>query len=199
MPSGGAVILTDGTTVITVPPATTIDSDTGKITVTLPGGGIVALPVKLGGSGIEVHVPSGAEIDPKTGVITLPNGGRVILSGPDGMIGASGVNRLSAAANGDDLVFIVTPGTAIDPATGIMTVRNGGKITLPDGSAVTVAPGTRINPFTGEMAQPAAEAEDTGGENANNSSESGSGGGCNMGAAALLSLGIALLAKRKSR
>jgi hypothetical protein len=202
IPGGGDVTLADGTIVIRVPPATTIDSESGAITVTPPEGGTLALPVGPGGepgAGVEVTVPGGSTIDPKTGIITLPGGGRIIFSIPDG---EPGVYRAkAAAADRLSLVFIVTPGTTVSSTTGLMTVKNGGDITLPDGSAVTLAPGATINPFTGEIVQPQADEEETDVNEGGSAQTSGSGGGCDAGAgmAALLLPGLAGAAGRKKR
>jgi hypothetical protein len=201
VPDGGDVTLEDWAIVITVPPATTIDSGSGTITVTSPEGGTVALPVELDGvekSSVEVHVPSGSEIDAKTGVITLPDSGRIVFSVPNGEAGAYGT-KTAAAYSGDlsELAFIVASGTTVSPTTGVMTVTNGGEVTFPDGSTVTVEPGATINPFTGEIIQPSAK----GNEVEDKAETGGSGGGCDTGLgfaglAIFAVLGIALAVKR---
>jgi hypothetical protein len=205
IPDGGDVALADGAIVIAVPPATVIDSGSGTITVTAPEGGTVTLPVELGdesGAGVEVHVPSGSKIDAKTGVITLPDGGRIVFSVPGGEAGAYGMKAFAASPAEDisdgpvNLAFIVASGTTVSPTTGVMTVTGGGEVTLPDGTAITVEPGTTINPFTGEIVRPEAK-----GSEESKTEPAGSGGGCDaasggMTGLALLAFGSALAVRR---
>ncbi|MDR1020395.1 MAG: hypothetical protein LBL73_06525, partial [Synergistaceae bacterium] len=189
---GGDVTLADGRTVIAVPPATTIDPERATMTVVSQGGGIVTLPVGQVGEiegGVKVHVPDGSEIDLKTGVITLPDGGRIIFQSTDGA-------ERSGSLSGDR-AFTVTAGTTVSPATGVITVTNGGDVTLPDGSTLTAAPGTTIDPFTGRISQPdGTELEYEGGSEAGASS-----GGCDAGMAgfALIALALGAAAIRKTR
>jgi len=197
---GGGVTIADGVTELVVPPATTIDAKTGTMTVTQPEGGIVELPA----ANLEIQVPSGSNINPNTGVITLPSG-MVILPGQNGVIDTPGAARSSqsyarSAGDNDDLVFTLTSGATISPTTGIVTVRNGGEITLPDGSKRTVEPGSTINPITGAITPPRADAEGTEDNELDNRNESGS-GGCEtgLGAFALALLGTAVVLRKRVR
>jgi hypothetical protein len=201
---GGGVTIADGVTELVVPPATTIDAKTGTMTVTQPEGGIVELPA----ANLEIQVPSGSNINPNTGVITLPSG-MVIFPGQNGVIDTPGAARSSqsyarSAGDNDDLVFTLTSGATISPTTGIVTVRNGGEITLPDGSKRTVEPGSTINPITGAITPPRADAEGTEDNELDNRNESGS-GGCEtgretgLGAFALALLGTAVVLRKRVR
>ncbi|MDR0648514.1 MAG: hypothetical protein LBF92_04205, partial [Synergistaceae bacterium] len=191
IPGGGAVTLSDGETVIVVPPATTIDSASATMTVTASEGGTVVLPVDFGNGseGVEVKVPSGSKIDAKTGVITLPDGGTVTFSYTGGAVYESGGRRAGEGVKS----YAVPPATTISPETGVMTMTNGGKITLPGGNTVTVAPGTTINPFTGEITPPRDET--------NNVAEN-PGSGCDAGTGIfglLAASGAAVFTRRKFR
>jgi len=101
----------------------------------------------------------------------------VILPGRNGVIDTPG------------LVFYVTSGATISPATGIVTVKNGGEITLPDGSKRTVEPGTTINPITGAITPPRGDDENDGGGS----------GGCDTGLGAFALLGAAAVLRKRVR
>ena len=185
-----------------VPSGTTIDSKTGTVSVaadavlTLPGGdGAIKADED---DDIEIAVPEGTAIDPATGLATAKEGGRIILPGPNRVIdtdpqSVSGRRNASLSTisgtgddENDDLIYEITPGTTVNPYTGVVTVTNGGEITLPGGSKMTVAPGATIDPFSGEI--------DEGGAR-------NSGSGCDAGMAgfalALLIAGAALIVSRK--
>jgi hypothetical protein len=95
--------------------------------------------------------------------------------------------------------FIVPANTTIDPDSGIVTITDGGEITLPDESTMTVASGTTIDPFTGKVSQPGKNENVP--SNPDNSDDPGAGGGCNgvsVGTAGLWIAALAFFSRRRA-
>jgi hypothetical protein len=164
LPGPGGKLGADGSVEIAVPDGTTIDPDGGAVihAATRTGDGYAVAPVTLpgseGGGEIPMLVPDGTRIAPESGLLTVENPGRIILSGPNGVIDtvlgaaapAGGARRAASAHNGDnadndDVALDAPKGTTVNPASGIVTLPNMTAF-HPDGSRVANTPATPNTP-----------------------------------------------------
>jgi hypothetical protein len=203
-PSTGVMTTTEGGSItlpnnmgFTVPPGTTIDPTTGTVTTTERGVFVIPdAPAAPGGASdsLEFILPVGSTINPNNGSIRLP-GGTLILPGPNGVIdtpqGATALDadKSKAAAENDDIELDIPQVAYVGPTTGEVTIPTAGTITTPAGP-VEVKAGAIINPYTGEITYSGTDEE----PGKPDSSDSGGGGGCDVGATGLFVLSMFVLA-----